>query len=250
MTEAFDSMTTARLQMSQQQQHLLSNGNTYPQVSLHPSPQPQQVAAYYHNSNSNNNNNNFAELPPSLNYGLPSPPLSTGYSDSKYSQPAPANAYPYRPPQQNAVEMPVELPDHTPSAPASITAASTGVSSLQSLIQCQTLTKYRRRSVSYRGCSDLRATIALMFHYLRIHNTHDTHLTYQPSSLHGSQHRTTADRTLTALQNGSSWRTLGLIGSYQIIKNRSEIATMLIGYFVFLLLFRIEYSEISVRSSW
>jgi hypothetical protein len=178
MTEAFDSMTTARLQMSQQQQqqqqHPLSNGNTYPQVPLHPSPQPQQVAVYYHN----NNNNNLAEFPPSLNYGLPSPPLSTGYSDSKYSHPAPATAYPYRPPQQNAVEMPVELPDHTPSAPASITAASTGVRSLQSLIQCQKLTKYRRRSVSYRGCSDLRATIALMFHYRRIHNTHDTHLTY------------------------------------------------------------------------
>jgi hypothetical protein len=126
MTEAFDSMTTARLQMSQQQ-HLSSNGNTYPRVPLHPSPQPQQVAANYHN------NNNLAEFPPSLNYGLPSPPLSTGYSDSKYPQPAPATAYPYRPPQQNAVEMPVELPDHTPSAPASITAASTGVRSLQSL---------------------------------------------------------------------------------------------------------------------
>ena len=126
MTEAFDSMTTARLQMSLQQ-HLPSKGNTYRPVPLHPSPQPQQVAAYYHN---NNNNNNLAEFPPSLNYGLPSPPLSTGYPDSKYSQPAPATAYPYRPPQPNAVEMPVELPDHTPSAPASIIATSTGVRSL------------------------------------------------------------------------------------------------------------------------
>lgn len=154
MTEAFDSMTTARLQMSLQQ-HLPSNGNTYPQVPLHPSPQPQQAAAYYHH---NNNNNNLAEYPPSLNYGLPSPPLSTGYPDSKYSQPAPANAYPYRPPQHNAVEMPVELPDHTPSAPASIIAASTGVRSLQSLILCQKLTKRRKRSVSCRGCFDLSAS--------------------------------------------------------------------------------------------
>ena len=125
MTEAFDSMTTARLQTSQQQ-HLLSNGNTYSHVPLYAPSQPQQVAAYYHN-------NNLAELPPSLSYGLPSPPLSTGNSDSKYSQPAPATAYPYRPPQQDAIEMPVELPDHTPSAPASIVATSTGVRSPQSL---------------------------------------------------------------------------------------------------------------------
>ena len=131
MTQAFDSMTTARLQISQQQQHQhhLPNGNTYPQVPPYPSPQPQQAAPYYHNSN-----NNIAEPPPSLNYGLPSPPLSTGYPDSKYAQPAPATAYPYRPPPPDAVEMPVDLPVRTPSAPASIIAASTGVSSLGLLV--------------------------------------------------------------------------------------------------------------------
>jgi hypothetical protein len=57
-----------------------------------------------------------------------------------------------------------------------------------------------------------------------------------------------ADRTLTALQNDYSWRTPGLIGSYQITKNRSEIATMLIGYFFFLLFFRIESSESTVSA--
>lgn len=127
MTEAFDSMTAARLRMPQQQ-HLASNGNAHPQVQLHSVPQPQQQAAYYYNKH-----DIIAESPISPIQNL-STPSYNGYTDSKFSQPAPGNAYMYHPPRQDAVEMPVELPDNTSSASLPIAVIPTEVRKLQSLV--------------------------------------------------------------------------------------------------------------------
>lgn len=69
--------------------------------------------------------------------------------------------------------------------------------------------------------------IALTLHYRRIHNTHDMHfdlLTFELAWI----------GLPTALQDGSSRRTSGQIGSSQIIKNKFETVTMLIGCFLFL----------------
>ncbi|KAF2997383.1 hypothetical protein E8E13_004722 [Curvularia kusanoi] len=115
MTEAFDSMTAARLRMPQQQ-HLASNGHAYPQVQLHSVPRPQQQAAYYYNKH-----DIIVESPISP-ISIPS---FNGYTDSKFSQPAPGNAYVYHSPRQDAVEMPVELPDNTSSASLPIAVTST-----------------------------------------------------------------------------------------------------------------------------
>lgn len=135
MTEAFDVLTTARFQ-TPQQQYVMPNSIPYPQAQLHSTLHPQHQAAYYYNST-------IAELPSDQPYSIPvSPSLSpnapfTGHSDPNSSQTAPSNAHTYRPPRQDATQIPVELPDNTPvaaTAPVSIATASMEVKRLLSFM--------------------------------------------------------------------------------------------------------------------